>query len=176
MTSRAMRPLSLTVPPETFRLVATARMSFSDALVLRGISGRSSTRRSSSLLASSRLRSLSTIGPRGLVDHVARPAQEVAQERQARLARSGAERREPIGAELRRVAGLAGVTRAGVVDADKARGAKSGAEDGFLLGAEHLQLGGQEPHHLALRPPDLIRGERPAAVSTATIRSQVIWP
>ena len=37
MTSRAMRPLSLTVPPETLRLVTTARMSFSDALVLRGI-------------------------------------------------------------------------------------------------------------------------------------------
>ena len=32
-----MRPFSLTVPPETFRLVTTARMSFSDALVLRGI-------------------------------------------------------------------------------------------------------------------------------------------
>ena len=36
MTSRAMRPFSLTVPPEIFRLVTTARMSFSDALVLRG--------------------------------------------------------------------------------------------------------------------------------------------
>ena len=35
MTSRAMRPLSLTVPPETLRLVTTARMSFSDALVLQ---------------------------------------------------------------------------------------------------------------------------------------------
>ena len=61
MTSPAMRPLSLTVPPETFSLVTTARMSFSDALVLRGIYGHSSTRRSSSLLASSRLRSLSRV-------------------------------------------------------------------------------------------------------------------
>ena len=66
------------------------------------------------------------------------------------------------------------MARAGVVDAEKGRGAKAGAEDGFLLGAEQLQFGGQEPHDLALRPPDLIRGERPAAVSTATIRSQVI--
>ena len=35
MTSRAIRPFSLTVPPETFRLVTQTRMSFSDALVLR---------------------------------------------------------------------------------------------------------------------------------------------
>ena len=41
MISRASRPLSLTVPPEIFRLVTKARMSFSEALVLRGISGRS---------------------------------------------------------------------------------------------------------------------------------------
>ena len=61
------------------------------------------------------------IGRRRRVDRVARrPAQEIAQEREARFARSGAERREPVGAELRRVAGLAGVARAGVVDADEA--------------------------------------------------------
>ena len=61
MTSRAMRPLSLTVPPETLRLVTTARRSVSDALVSRGISGRSSTRSSSPLLARRRLRSLSRV-------------------------------------------------------------------------------------------------------------------
>src|SRR6266478_4760746 len=44
MMSRASRPLSLMVPPEIFRLVTKARMSFSEALVLRGISGRSRTR------------------------------------------------------------------------------------------------------------------------------------
>jgi len=44
--SRASRPMSLTVPPEIFLLVTKARMSFSDALVLSGISGRSRTRRS----------------------------------------------------------------------------------------------------------------------------------
>jgi hypothetical protein len=97
-------------------------------------------------------------------------------QREARFARPGAEGGEPVGAELRRETGLAGVARAGVVDADVTRGAKAGGEDGFLLGAEHIQFGGQKPNHLALRPPDLIRGERPAAVSTATIRSQVIWP
>jgi len=53
------------------------------------------------------------------VDGVARrSAQEIAQEGEARLARPGAEGGEPVGAELRRKAGLAGVARAGVVDAD----------------------------------------------------------
>jgi hypothetical protein len=91
------------------------------------------------------------IGRRRLVDDVARrPAQKIAQERQARLARSGAECGEPVGAELRRVASPPSVARPAVVDADEGRGAQSGAEDGFLLGAEHLKLGGREPHHLAL--------------------------
>jgi hypothetical protein len=45
----------------------------------------------------------------------------------------------------------AGVARPGVVDADEGRGAKAGAEDGFLLGAEQVEPRGQEPHHLALR-------------------------
>src|ERR1700734_3990124 len=49
ITSRACLPFSMTVPPEILRLVTKARISFSEALVLRGISGRSSTRRSSSL-------------------------------------------------------------------------------------------------------------------------------
>jgi len=39
-------PLSLTVPPEIFLFVTKARMSFSEELVLIGISGRSRTRRS----------------------------------------------------------------------------------------------------------------------------------
>ena len=51
------------------------------------------------------------------------------------------------------------MARAGVVDADEPRGAKAGAEDGFLLGAEHLQLGGQEPPHLALRDRKAGRGQ-----------------
>lgn len=49
------------------------------------------------------------------------------------------------------VAGLAGVARPGVVDADEAGGAKAGGEDGLLLGAEQVEPCGQEPHHLALR-------------------------
>ena len=68
------------------------------------------------------------IGNRRRVDRIARrPAQKIAQEHEARFARSGAERREPVRAELRRVTGLAGVARPGVVDADAGRGAKAGA-------------------------------------------------
>src|SRR5215471_5940751 len=51
MMSRASRPLWLMVPPEIFLFVTKARMSFSEALVLRGISGRSRTRSKSVLVA-----------------------------------------------------------------------------------------------------------------------------
>ena len=61
MMSRASRPLSLTVPPEIFLFVTKARMSFSEELVLIGISGRSRTRRSPSLLRNSRLSNLSSV-------------------------------------------------------------------------------------------------------------------
>ena len=61
MMRRASRPLSLTVPPEIFLFVTKARMSFSEELVLIGISGRSRTRRSPSLLRNSRLSSLSSV-------------------------------------------------------------------------------------------------------------------
>ena len=67
------------------------------------------------------------VGFRRRVDRVARrSAEQIAQEREARLARPGAERGEPVRAELRRVAGLAGVARPGVVDADEAGGAEAG--------------------------------------------------
>src|ERR1700722_17641105 len=52
--SRQSRPMSLWVPPLTWRLVTWQRMSFFDPLVCSGISGRSSTISSSSLLACSR--------------------------------------------------------------------------------------------------------------------------
>src|SRR3954466_5445728 len=58
-TSRQSRPMSLRVPPLTLRRVTWARMSFSDPLVCSGISGRSSTRRSSGLLACNRASSRS---------------------------------------------------------------------------------------------------------------------
>jgi hypothetical protein len=100
------------------------------------------------------------VGFRRRIDRVARrSAEQIAQEREARLARPGAEGGEPVGAELRGETGLAGVPRACVVDADEGRGAKASAEDGFLLGAEQLQLGGQEPHHLALRDQKASRGQ-----------------
>ena len=57
MMSRAPRPLSLTVPPEIFLFVTKVRMSFSEELVLIGISGRSSP----SLLRNSRLSNLSSV-------------------------------------------------------------------------------------------------------------------
>ena len=62
------------------------------------------------------------------------------------------------------------MTRAVIVDADKPRGAKAGLKHGVLLGAEQVQL--------AVRSRTTWRFEiaTPAAVSTATIRSQVIWP
>lgn len=47
MTSRAMRPLRLMVPPEILRLVTMERTSFSDALVCSGMYGCSSTLSSS---------------------------------------------------------------------------------------------------------------------------------
>ncbi len=65
MMSRASRPLSLTVPPEIFRLVTKVRMSFSEPLVLRGISGRSRTRSKASLWRNSRLSSLSSLDRSG---------------------------------------------------------------------------------------------------------------
>ena len=49
--SRACFPASDLVPPEIFRLVTQARMSFSEPLVLSGTSGRSRTTSSSALLA-----------------------------------------------------------------------------------------------------------------------------
>jgi len=92
------------------------------------------------------------VGDSRRIDRVARrSAQKIAQEGEARLARPRTESREPVGAELRRVAGLAGVARPGVVDADASRGAQSGAEHGLLLGAEKVEPCGQEPHDLALR-------------------------
>src|SRR5271166_4336848 len=49
--SRQSRPASLRVPPLILRLVTWQRMSFSEPLVLSGISGRSSTLSNSLLLA-----------------------------------------------------------------------------------------------------------------------------
>ena len=49
------------VPPEILRLVTWARMSFSEPLVCSGISGRSSTRRSSALRSRSRARRRSSV-------------------------------------------------------------------------------------------------------------------
>ena len=91
------------------------------------------------------------IGDRGGVDHIGRrAAQKTAEEGQARLAGAGAERGEPVGADVGGEAALAGVARSGVVDGDEPRARKPRPQHRLVLGAEPLQLGGQEPHHLAL--------------------------
>ena len=60
------------------------------------------------------------VDERRLVDHVrGRAAQEVAQKREARLARAGAKNGEAVGADVGGKAGLALVARAGVVDGDE---------------------------------------------------------
>ena len=62
------------------------------------------------------------VGDRRRVDHVARrAAQQTAQESQARFARPGAERGEPVGADVGGETAFAGMARAGVVDGDEGR-------------------------------------------------------
>ena len=111
------------------------------------------------------------VGDRGRIDDVAgRPAQQAAQESQARLPRPGAERGEAVGADVGGEAGLAGVARAGVVDGDERRAAKPCRQHLLVLGAERLEFGGQQPHHLTFRD------HHPRPASSARIRSQVICP
>ena len=78
LTSRACLPFSLTVPPEILRLVTKGRISFSEALVLRGISGRSSTRRSSSFAPEEALQQTveHRLAGSALEDGIELPAQE----------------------------------------------------------------------------------------------------
>jgi hypothetical protein len=71
-----------------------------------------------------------------------RPAEQTGQESQARFARPGAEGREPVGADVRRKAALAGVARPGVVDGDERRADEPGPQYGLVLGAEPVQFGG----------------------------------
>ena len=49
-----------------------------------------------------------------------------------------------------REAALAGVARSSVVDGDQRRADEARPQHGFVLGAEGLQFGGQEPNHLPL--------------------------
>ena len=95
---------------------------------------------------------VSHVDERGFIDDVSgRPAQEVAQKRQPRLAWTGAKHREAIGADVSGEARLALMARAGVVDCDERRAAEARGQDLLVLGAERLEFGHQQPHHLALR-------------------------
>jgi hypothetical protein len=85
-----------------------------------------------------------------LVDHIERcGAAQPRQKRQPRFARTGAEHREGIGADLRGVAALAGVARAGVVDRDIGA-AEAGLQYGGVLGPEGVELDRQQADHLPL--------------------------
>ena len=92
------------------------------------------------------------IGDRRRVDHIARrTTEQTRKESQARFPGPGAERGEPVGADVGGETALAGVARAGVVDGDEGRAGKSRPQHRFILGAEILtELGGHKPHHLAL--------------------------
>jgi hypothetical protein len=89
------------------------------------------------------------IGDRGGIDHIARrAAEQSAQESQTRLARPGAERGEPVGADMGGETAFARMARPGVVDGDKGRLGKPRPQHSLVLGAEAIQLRGQQPHHL----------------------------
>jgi len=91
------------------------------------------------------------VGEGGGVDDIARrPAEQTAQESQARFARPGAEGREPVGADVGGEAALASVARPGVVDGDERRADEPRPQHGRVLGAEPVQFGDQEPNHLPL--------------------------
>src|ERR1700758_5680710 len=90
------------------------------------------------------------IAERCVVDHVERrAATQPRQKRLARLARTGTKHREGIGADLRGIAVLAGVARAGVVDR-YIGAAEAGFQNRFVLGPESLELGRQEADSLPL--------------------------
>ena len=85
-----------------------------------------------------------------LMTQRAAPPSRRTQESQARFARPGAERGEPVGADVGGETAFAGMARAGVVDGDEGRAPQPRPQHRFILGAEILELGGQKPHHLAL--------------------------
>src|SRR5271166_1565379 len=103
-----------------------------------------------SLSMTSRGRLPARMYARGVDDIARRPAEQTAQESQARFARPGAEGREPVGADVGGEAALASVARPGVVDGDERRADEPRPQHGRVLGAEPVQFGDQEPNHLPL--------------------------
>jgi hypothetical protein len=92
------------------------------------------------------------VGEGRRVDRITRrPAHEVAQERQPRLARPRAKRREARRTKLRGEASLARVPGARIVDGDVGRSAQSRFEHRVVLGLKRLQRGAQQSHDLSLR-------------------------
>ncbi len=110
----------------------------------------------------------------GGIDPVAlRAAEQTAQERQARLARPGAEGGELVGADVGGEAALAGVARAGVVDGDERRADEPRPQHRLVLGAEPVQFCGQEPNDLPLGDRQAKSGQKlhdPFAGHPALIR------
>ena len=90
------------------------------------------------------------IAERRIVDHIeCRAAAQPLNKCLARFAWAGAKHRESIGADLRGVAALAGMTRAGVVDRDIGT-AEAGFQHRFVLDAERLELDGEQADNLPL--------------------------
>ena len=105
------------------------------------------------------------VGDRRRVDHVAgRAAEQTAQESQARFPRPGAERGEPVGADVGGETALAGMARAGVVDGDEGRAGKPRPQHRFVLGAEISSLA------VKSRTTWRLEITRPRPVRSATIR------
>ena len=113
----------------------------------------------------------SHVDERGLIDHVARrPAQEVAQKRQPRLAWTRAKHGEAIGADVSGEAGLALMARAGVVDRDEREPPRPAVKTS--------SSSARNVSSLATNSRTTWRFEitTPAPFSNARIRSQVICP
>ena len=111
------------------------------------------------------------VGDRRRVDDVAgRAAEQTTQESQARFPRPGAERGEPVGADVGGETAFAGMARAGVVTVTK----------GALLSPARstASSSARKSSSLAVKSRTTWRLEimSPRPVRSATILSQVIWP
>src|SRR5215472_11597976 len=88
---------------------------------------------------------------RRVVDHIeCRATAQPRQKRLTRFTRAGAKYREAIGPDLRGVAALSGVARAGIVDRDIGP-VEAGVQHRFVFGAEGLELDRQQADDLPLR-------------------------
>ena len=111
------------------------------------------------------------IGDRRRIDHIARrPAEQTRKESQARFPRPGAERGEPIGADVGGETALAGMARAGVVDGDEGRPASPARKTASSSARKSSSLA------VISRTTWRLEIASPKPARSATILSQVIWP